>query len=565
MTVLLATIIKVSLVTAAGLTATALLRRRSAAVRHWVLAATVFCALATPFLERTLPAWRVPVATRKATATTGSTVVTITVTPGEFLPLAPGGQTPQPSAESAGFGVLPIAWLVGTVVSLGILLVGLVRLAWLASRARAITDGPWASVASAVAREYGVRRPVRVLQSDHAALLVTWGLTAPKVLISSSALAWSDEQIRIVLRHELAHISRGDWIAQLAGEVLRAAYWFNPLLWFACTRLRVESELACDDEVLARGVSAGDYAAHLLEVARTLRRAPRLPAPAMARPSRLERRFDAMLNNGVTRTPATRAFRVWTAAAFFGATCLVSAAGQSGRSTLSGSVIDPTGAPVPGVAVSLWNTAAQAKFEVKTDNSGRYEFVPLPAGEYVLRAEVMGFKKAEDTVRLDGKATRHDLTLALGSLTESITIVGEPGGVVGGVPRGVAGGIPGGVRGGVATSVDVDGARRRFEREMDACQASTTGGRIRPPKKIKDVRPVYPENLMPAGVAGTVILTATIGADGTVGNIEVLRSVHPEIDASAIEAVRQWQFDGTLLNCKPTEVSMTVSLNFSTK
>ena len=52
--------IKVSLVLLAGLAATAVLRRRSAAVRHWVLAATIACAAATPALELVVPSWHLP-------------------------------------------------------------------------------------------------------------------------------------------------------------------------------------------------------------------------------------------------------------------------------------------------------------------------------------------------------------------------------------------------------------------------------------------------------------------------------------------------------------------------
>ena len=145
-----------------------------------------------------------------------------------------------------------------------------------------------------------------------------------------------------MLRHELAHIRRGDWVMQIAAELLRTVYWFNPLVWIACTRLRQESEHACDDEVLSSGVEGPDYATHLLELARPLKAesAPRLPAPAIARPSGLERRVRAMLNARLTRTPATRLARFMTAAALFAFTVAVAAA-QTGPVTLSGSVLDP--------------------------------------------------------------------------------------------------------------------------------------------------------------------------------------------------------------------------------
>ncbi len=43
-----------------------------------------------------------------------------------------------------------------------------------------------------------------------------------------------------------------------------------------------------------------------------------------------------------------------------------------------------------------------------------------------------------------------------------------------------------------------------------------------------------------------------------------MKSISPEIDNAAMEAVRQWLFDGTLLNCQPVEVTMNVSLDFAT-
>jgi TonB family protein len=252
----------------------------------------------------------------------------------------------------------------------------------------------------------------------------------------------------------------------------------------------------------------------------------------------------------VIRNPTTKSFRFMTAAALLAATSLVAAA-QSGSSTLSGSVVDSSGAPVPNGAVALINKNTAAKFEVRTDDRGQFQFVPLPADAYTLEVSMPGFKKASAEVTLSGKSVRHDITLQLGSLSETVNIVGGPGS-----SRGPDSG---------SKTQELDMARSGFQRDLKACVPSSAGGRIRPPRKIKDVRPVYPENLQAAGVAGTVVLSATIGTDGMVKDAEVLKSAHPDLDLAAIEAVRQWQFDGTLLNCVPSEVTMNVSLNFNVK
>ena len=73
-------------------------------------------------------------------------------------------------------------------------------------------------------------------------------------------------------------------------------------------RLRRESEQAADDVVLTQGVDAATCAAHLVELAREVQRHRRtwLPAPALARPSHLERRVSTMLNPRTDRRPMTR-------------------------------------------------------------------------------------------------------------------------------------------------------------------------------------------------------------------------------------------------------------------
>ena len=73
---------------------------------------------------------------------------------------------------------------------------------------------------------------------------------------------------------------------------------------------------------------------------------------------------------------------------------------------------------------------------------------------------------------------------------------------------------------------------------------------------------MYPPIAQSARVQGVVILEATIGPDGKVQDVRVLRSI-PLLDAAAIEAVRQWQYTPTLLNNVPVPVIMTVTVNFT--
>lgn len=87
------------------------------------------------------------------------------------------------------------------------------------------------------------------------------------------------------------------------------------------------------------------------------------------------------------------------------------------------------------------------------------------------------------------------------------------------------------------------------------------GGSIKPPQKVVDVAPVYPPIALAAGVEGVVILETVIAADGSVRDVQVLRSI-PLLDAAAVEAVRQWRFTPTLLNGEPVPVVMTVTVAF---
>jgi TonB family protein len=441
-------------------------------------------------------------------------------------------------------------WIAGVVAGVGLLILGLGRLRRLAAGAAPVTSGAWADRASEIAREFGLPQPL-LLQSRHPAMLVTWGVRRPKILLPATAPTWRDDRIRIVLCHELAHACRGDWVVTLAAELLRAVYWFNPLVWIACRRLRQESEQACDDAVLNRGVEGSEYATQLVEIARELQqRRIWVPAPSVARPSTLERRVRAMLDTHVNRRPLSRFACVTTLLGLLAVTIPVTAvAVDQVFGTVGGSIVDPMNGALPGVTLVLTNRQNQAKYEVKSDRTGRYEFVGLAPGDYLLEAKLPGFAVLRGALTVTGQSVQQDLKLEIGTLEETINVRARPGGTATAVTRSNSG-------------------RPVARRPAPVCSggASTDGtpigGNLRPPAKLLDVRPLYPASAVASGIEGVVTLQSRIGTDGSVEEVNVVSSPNADLSAAAMDAVRQWIFDSTYLNCVAVPVTMKVTVSF---
>jgi protein TonB len=84
---------------------------------------------------------------------------------------------------------------------------------------------------------------------------------------------------------------------------------------------------------------------------------------------------------------------------------------------------------------------------------------------------------------------------------------------------------------------------------------------VRPPRKIHDVKPVYPPIARAAHLEGIVVIECTIGVDGKVTALQVLQGSSP-LTSAATDAVSQWVYAPTLLDGVPVAVIMTVTVNF---
>jgi TonB family protein len=86
-------------------------------------------------------------------------------------------------------------------------------------------------------------------------------------------------------------------------------------------------------------------------------------------------------------------------------------------------------------------------------------------------------------------------------------------------------------------------------------------GDIKPPKLIKLVKPVYPDEAKKAEIEGVVIVEATTDIYGRVVDTKVLRSI-PELDQAAQDAVKQWVYEPMIIDGEPRGVIFTVTCTF---
>ena len=137
------------------------------------------------------------------------------------------------------------------------------------------------------------------------------------------------------------------------------------------------------------------------------------------------------------------------------------------------------------------------------------------------------------------------------------------GGVMGGIAGGVAGGTPGGVLGGIIGSVPIAAPPPPPPPvKASTPKRITIGGNVQQAKLVRQPKPVYPQLAKQARISGVVHLAAVISKDGTIQDLKVI-SGHPLLIPSALEAVKQWVYQPTLLNGEPVEVSTQIDVNFT--
>lgn len=418
----------VSLKSAAALLAAAglgvCLRRASAAWQHLLWSATVVGLVLLPFASAALPRWSLSLpASWLSNAESGEVAVLAATNaanepPGvldaAFAPATtlapltsplPNASAPETLGRSAsaptdaawkwnGRSWLAALWACGIVAALMPLAIGLASLRRLRRTSRVLADGPASAALRLLQAQCGLRRRIGLFESNSRAIPLTWGLLRPVIVLPADSRSWPAERLRAVLLHELAHISRCDWLTQLAAEVVRAIHWFNPLAWLAVHKVRVLQELACDDRVLGVGLAAADYAEQLLTVTSGRRVGRTLGAAclAMGRRRRLESRLQAILDpDRNRRMPSRRRALVSLAVALAALVSLASANVRLATAELAPSELE-AGEPAPAEPVAQEQSPVKEDATAKEEPAFKQDAVAADAS--TLKAKVLELEDA---------------------------------------------------------------------------------------------------------------------------------------------------------------------------
>jgi uncharacterized protein (TIGR03435 family) len=211
------------------------------------------------------------------------------------------------------------------------------------------------------------------------------------------------------------------------------------------------------------------------------------------------------------------------------------AASSAASSIITGTLTDQLNNFLPDVHVTAVNRSGQI-YQTTTGGTGEYTLNGLPSGEYTISVSRPGFRELRWMLTMaPGQTATLDQVMPLGTVQETITVVND--GVV---------------------PVDGPGYRHSPIPARPARTAPGVGGELRPPRKLRNVRPIYPV----ASGEGVVSLSSVIGVDGYVKDVHVLSALDAALGQAAVDAVSQWEFDPTVLDGLPVETLMEVTVQF---
>lgn len=337
-----------------------------------------------------------------------------------------------------------------------------------------------------------------------------------------------EESGRMILTHELQHLSLRHWIDLLVAQLVGIFQWYNPAAWLMREELKTVHEYQADKAVLASGVPARDYQMLLIKKAVGAR------FPSLANSlnhSKLKKRITMMYNQNSSASRRLRGLALVPALAAAIAVTDVEAVASVIADVSSAEMAVPSGdgavrtAPAPSDIPIVPDLAGNES--LSGQSSETVAAYPEPSGRKV--SENAGISQNEsrpvpqETDAVVSDEPQKPQTVSADNLPDNALFVG-----VEQKPE-----FPGG----------------------DAALMKYLSDNIR-----------YPKNAHDNKIEGRVVISFVIQKDGTIGETKILRSVDPELDAEALRVVRSLPaFTPGKMNGKAVAVWYSLPIAFKLK
>ena len=556
-----------------------LFRRGGAPLRSAISLMTMLVVITLPFLSPTLEDWglvpfhaSLPV-TIGAAGGSGSTSI-------EIATEIPSGESQQEEAAHrpifsltslrsffSGYGLIKVINMMGLIWGLGCLVLGLRFVFGLLVVRRMkrgstpVKDTRVPAILESAEKTFGRFIRTKILAAPHIDSPMAVGFFRPIILLPEGLLAGLKEaDVRSILFHELSHIFHWDQLTGVVQRLMTGLIWWNPLVYGLSSAFSRAREEISDTHVLLANDSE-EYAEFLINLAEHSSSIRRLPVViAMASPHiplkdrvkiilSKERTMETNLNKPAALAIALVAFLLVGGITGYR---LTFAAPEAAAPAETAMFKFPSDFDMPGIQEKDWRNPKQIKIvqpkypleakekgiegtiavEAVIDTNGRITEARVIHGAHDLldKAALEAVKQwTYEPMEIEGKPVRSVMTVVCRfSLDEN-----HP-------------------------SVSVMSAEIGQEKEKPPIRAL---GDIKPPRLIKTVKPVYPQEAKDEGIEGVVIVEAETDIYGRVKRVKVLRSI-PALDHAAIDAVKQWVYEPMIVNGEPREVIFTVTVQF---
>jgi len=435
------------------------------------------------------------------------------------------------------------------------------------------------SIIEACEREIATRR-VRVLSSSSIPVPITLGVLRPVIILPQSLLNEIDENLLITaVGHELVHIARRDYLANLIYEFVYLPVWFHPAAWLIRRRIRQTRELCCDEQVTSKLLRPEVYARSLVRMIGTSPLTTRMAADTtigIVESDNLEGRIMSLLKSR-TLTGRRKNILLLIASMLLAVPCIAAtpfalsfeinqqepAVSRQSREQDERQKQEQLRAEMLEQVEKLKEQERMATPSARTEIELRLREVQKSLEEH--ERLIQQNQQLDPKARAEADARLRQVQQNLEEHKRLLQKYQQPEGSDSEKALEAHKRLAE-LLAKYQESTQMRDAQKLFEtQKLLEQQYRDATPQTRKPKVIRRVEPVYPADARDKQIKGAVVLTMVVDREGNPQEIKIAKSLYPSMDQAAIEAARQMRFEPALKDGQPVSETLLVEFYFSTQ